>query len=97
MKASELKKDTRATIRVSSVVKERLKSVLNKSVQEAFDWYIDANLIFEFLPNQGQNNGENNMAKKVTKKAGAKKDESKKKVGKTKATKQSGASKASKK
>lgn len=94
MKASELKKDTRATIRVSSVVKERLKSVLNKSVQEAFDWYIDANLIFEFLPNKGQNNGEISMAKKAVKKEVK---NVKEKSGKKKATTKGGASKPSKK
>jgi chromatin remodeling complex protein RSC6 len=87
MKASEIKKDLRTTIRISSQVKESLRLVLNMSVQEAFDKFIDNNLFFELLPNQGQNNQEKTMAKKVTKKA-VKND--KKKPGKTKASKQSG-------
>jgi hypothetical protein len=93
MKSSDLKKDIRTTIRLSSAVKNAL-SQKGISVQSAFDSFIDANLFFEILPNQGQNNQEKTMAKKVTKKA-VKND--KKKPGKTKASKQSGASKASKK
>jgi len=93
VKSSELKKDIRATIRLSSAVKNALfqKGI---SVQSAFDSFIDANLSFEILPNQGQNNQEKTMAKKATKKAVK---SVKKKPGKTKASKQSGASKASKK
>ena len=94
MKASEIKKDLRATIRISSQVKESLRLVLNMSVQEAFDKFIDNNLFFEILPNQGQNNQDKTMAKKATKKAVKSVT---KKPGKTKASKQSGASKDSKK
>lgn len=94
MKASEIKKDLRATIRISSQVKESLKTVLNMSVQEAFDKFIDNNLFFEILPNQGQNNKENNMAKKATTKKEVK--NVKAKNGKAKNPTKSGASKSKK-
>ena len=68
MIASDLKKDIRATIRVSSAVKEELRNQLDMSIQEAFDTFINVNLIFEILPNKGQNNGEISMAKKAVKK-----------------------------
>ena len=94
MKASEIKKDLRATIRISSQVKESLRLVLNMSVQEAFDKFIDNNLFFEILPNKGQNNGEISMAKKAVKKEVK---NVKEKSGKKKATTKGGASKPSKK
>lgn len=94
MKASEIKKDLRATIRISSQVKESLKLVLNMSVQEAFDKFIDNNLFFEILPNQGQNNKENKMAKKVSTKKEVK--NVKAKNGKAKNPTKSGASKSKK-
>jgi len=93
MKASEIKKDLRATIRISSQVKESLKLVLNMSVQEAFDKFIDNNLFFEILPNQGQNNKENKMAKKAVKKEVK---NVKAKNGKAKTPTKSGASKSKK-
>ena len=90
MIASDFKKDIRATIRVSSAVKDELRNQLDMSIQEAFDTFININLIFEFLPNKGQNNKEITMAKKkvATKKSGEKKNvKAKKPSGKTKASK----------
>lgn len=94
MIASDLKKDIRATIRVSSAVKEELRNQLDMSIQEAFDTFINVNLIFEILPNKGQNNGEISMAKKAVKKEVK---NVKEKSGKKKATTKGGASKPSKK
>jgi hypothetical protein len=90
---SDLKKDIRTTIRLSTIVKEQLQARLKMSVQEAFDAFINANLSFEILPNKGQNNGEKKMAKKAVKKEAK---NVKEKSGKKKATKQSGASKSKK-